>query len=177
MASEKLVRELLAINGALHPGSVPSDQDMRVVLRKFWLDALAPFDDAEVEPIAKAALHSSPYPLKPADIVPKLTRKRLDILPWDEAFADVCRLIDLRNGSFRDSKDSAQKRVADRMLSAFQKRTSENETTLRAQFRDAYHKEVEAIIEDERQFGQLALSGATVRIAEPVGHDAGGNTD
>lgn len=164
MASEKLVREILAINGSLHPNSVPSDQDMRIVLRRFWLSALAPFDDSEVEPVAMAALHSSPYPLKPADLVPKLTNSKLGILPWEEAFAEVCELIDMRDGSFRRSQESPQKRVADRMLSAFQNRSADTAVALRAQFRDAYHAEVEALIEDERQFGQLALPATQTAI-------------
>ena len=161
MASEKLVKQLLAINFSLHPSSAPADITAAHVVAKFWMQALAPFEDAEVEPIATRALESSTFPLKPADIVPKLACARLGVIPWEEAYAEVCDLIDMRDGSFRRSPDSPQKRVADRMLSALQARTGEGSHALRAQFRDAYHAEVERMIDEEREPGGVLAIGSS----------------
>lgn len=160
MASDELISSLIAMNSAFFPHSTPQTPVALDVVMSVWRDELAPFTDAEVLAAGKKAMGRATSPLKPADIVPKLACARLGVIPWEEAYAEVCDLIDMRDGSFRRSPDSPQKRVADRMLSALQARTGEGSHALRAQFRDAYHAEVERMIDEEREPGGVLAIGA-----------------
>ncbi len=155
MASDKLIRSLIAMNSAFFPNSTPPNLAAMDVVMDVWRDELAPFTDAEVLAAGKKAIGRTASPLKPVDIVPKLACARLGVLPWEQAYAEICELIDARNGSFRSAPESPQKWVGDRMLKALQNRNLDSAHAIRAQFRDAYHAEVEQLIDREREPGGL----------------------
>lgn len=186
MASEKLVRMILAMNGSLHPSSVPADAEMRGILRAFWLDALAPFYDSEVEPVARAALQSSPYPLKPADIVPRLTAARLGLPSWEAAFSAFLELSKTTLDPPGQVPEAVTRWGGERawrtryavaqhphpvfraVAAEFVRPLCEDVTDIgivRAQFRDAYLAACERYVEDQRNPGGLLALPAASRVA------------
>lgn len=159
MASEKLVKQLLAINFSLHPSSAPADITAAHVVAKFWMQALAPFEDAEVEPIATRALESSTFPLKPADVVPKLAINRLGVVPWEEAFP-LARQAALRR-EIHELPEGPIQDVARSMREAFLNRKVDDPLTiLQAQFRDSYNAAVSRLIDEERKPGGMLAIGS-----------------
>lgn len=166
MATLDIVKKILTLNSCLHPNSVPLEKDAREILVKLWMRALAPFTDPEVEPVVMSAFESSSYPLKPADVVPELSKRKLSLLPWEEAFTEVRSRVLRRDESALP--DGPMKDVAKSLRTAIlDRKVDEPITILQAQFRDCYSAACSRWIDKQRsEGGVLAIEvGGALKLA------------
>lgn len=153
MASIETIVRLLTLNASTFRTQIPTDHEAVRDVARLWLAVLHPFDDEEVLREAVNQLATSKWPLTPASIAMPLTRARLELPPWEEAYSEVRAAIQRADGSLSAMKPGPMRSCGLRMSTAFRNATTVNESQLRREFRDSYEKACLAHIADARMPG------------------------